>query len=543
MSIREIKDLLYNDNRMIRTFEAAEKFLEKYVPDPSKKYPGSLGLERMKEFCNLFDNPQLFYPTIHVGGTSGKGSTSTIIASILATKHKVGLHTSPHLVRINERIKIFNPSTEMSSIPNFSDAPPFGNHVGNGPIKSTLLKQRLPGRGRSSKLASSDISDKCFISLVNELKPVVEQMENGRWGAPSYFEIVTAMAFLYFKQQKVDIAVIEVGLGGRFDATNVIKPVVAVLTNVGLDHTDVLGNTVEKIAEDKVGIIKPGIQVVSGVKQSSVIDILMSKVKGQRSMLSLLNRDFSYHLKSVTEKGSVFDYKGNLSGSGLQGAKGLTLYNLKLNLLGVFQVENAALAIKAIEKLSANKMSLRGTEATVTKQSPDPVGSPQSFQSLAMTEVEIRKGLISAHISGRLEIIYRNPLVILDGAHNTDKMSALVQSIKKIFPGRKVTALVAIKDDKNAKEILKTLLPICREIIFTGYEVKADQGIIRSYNPHQLLSLAQSLDSTKKYFLMGNPQEAINLYYKKAAKDDVLLITGSLYLVGEIKKWLDKSSN
>src|SRR3989344_4068481 len=218
---------------MIRTYQQAVKYLEKYIPTSSKKHPGILGIERMRMLVDLLSNPQNSYKTIHVGGTSGKGSTSTLIASILSMKLKTGLHTSPHLEKVNERISIDR----------------------------------------------KDISNKDFVELLNEIKPAVEKMEKESIGAPSYFEIITAMAFFYFRKEKVDIAVIEVGMGGKFDATNVVESEVAVLTNVGLDHTDVLGETVEEIATDKAGIIKHGTSIITGVKQPSVIEIIKSKVK------------------------------------------------------------------------------------------------------------------------------------------------------------------------------------------------------------------------------------------------------------------------
>ncbi|MBI4990786.1 bifunctional folylpolyglutamate synthase/dihydrofolate synthase [Candidatus Gottesmanbacteria bacterium] len=427
---------------MIKTFSQAVKFLERYIPTPEKKHPGELGLRRMEYLMNLLGNPQFRYPTIHVGGTSGKGSTATIIASILATKYKVGLHTSPHLVKITERIKIFG-----------QDDP------------GSFLREFDPG---------SDISEDEFIGLVNYIKPFVDKVEKSNLGLPSYFEIVTAMAFLYFYQQKVDIAVIEVGMGGRFDATNVIRPEVAVLTNVGLDHTEILGDTIEKIAEDKAGIIKPGILVVSGVKQTSVIQIIREKCKEESAKLSLLIPSpsgsarqflhhprspsatsevfpwlaFSYRIKQIDSKGSVFDYKGIKS-----------LKNLKLKL---------------------------------------------------------------------------NPLVILDGAHNPDKVKALADSVKKIFPKKRITTIIAIKNDKDAKEMLTQLLEVSYKVIFTKFELTADIGIITSYDPNKLLGIGRTIAKDKSMSVTADAKKAVDQAIKSAKSSDLILVTGSLYLVGEI---------
>jgi dihydrofolate synthase / folylpolyglutamate synthase len=442
---------------MIRTFNGAVRFLEKYIPASDKKHPGSLGLARMQELVRLLGNPQNLYPTIHVGGTSGKGSTSTIIASILATKYKVGLHTSPHLVKINERITYY----------------------------ATGIKY--------------DIDDDHLIDLVNEVRPRIESMEKGHSGPPSYFEIVTAMAFMYFKKINVDLAVIEVGMGGRYDATNVISPKVAVLTNVGLDHTEILGDSVEKIVEDKVGIIKPGISVVSGVTQPSVIKIVEEKCRQENAKLSLLNRDFRFRITELNNKLTKFDYLG-----------GKTLLNLELLLPGTFQAENASLALRAIEELSNHQVNIE--------------------------EKNIRKALKSVYIPGRMEIIRKKPLVILDGAHNPDKIRALVTSIRKIFPGKKITAIVAIKNDKNAREMLELLLPICLKIILTQYRVKMDVGEIISYNPEELNRIIMKSDRKIPARIITSPIVALRKTNKSALADDVILVTGSLYLVGLIKK-------
>lgn len=531
---------------MIKTIEEAVKFLEKYIPTPDKKHPGELGLKRMQYLMELLGNPQLKYPTIHVGGTSGKGSTATIIASILSTKYKVGLHTSPHLVQITERIRIYGSC--RSRIPN--SASKLLHFVGLKASEATFGSPSLASP--VSKI--NELSQKKFVDLLNKVIPTIKEIEKSNFGVPSYFEIVTAMAFLYFSQQKVDIAVIEVGMGGRFDATNVIKPEVAVLTNVGLDHTEILGDTVEKIAEDKVGIIKSGIEVVSGVKQPSVIEIINAKCKIQNAKLSLLIpppsgeslyagyprgvlSTFSYRIKKLDSEKSVFDYKGIKS-----------LNNLRIRLLGEHQVGNASVAIKVIEVFNNIILSLRGAQ----RQS-NLYRLPHSLRSLAMTELDIRTGLNSAFIPGRLEIISRKPLIILDGAHNPDKVRALVGAIKKIFPKKKVTSIIAIKSDKSAREMLDQLLEISEKIIFTSFQLTADLGIISSYNPKKLLELANLIDRQHRYtsrhtkvvrkmLVIDNVKKAVEEAIISAKPNDLILVTGSLYLMGEIKRKLQISN-
>ena len=301
-------------------------------------------------------------------------------------------------------------------------------------------------------------------------------------------------------------------MGGTWDATNVIKPLVAVITNVGLDHTEILGSSVEKIAEDKAGIIKPGIKVVSGVKQKSVIKIIENTCKDKDASLSLISRAplaisarsalIKYKVKKIDEKGSIFDYFGIN-----------TYKNLKLSLLGRHQVENAAIAVRVIEKLSV-----------VIRQLAD-----------QLSVEDIKTGLKKVFIPGRLEIISKKPLVILDGAHNPEKMRALVSAIKEIFPDKKVKAIIAIKSGKDAQGILKEILPICHEVIFTRFRLMTDLGDTYSYEPEELISKAR-LVSRAPLAYARSALVALNDAMKNTDSDSLILITGSLYLVGEVKK-------
>ncbi len=492
---------------MMTAYREAIDFLEKYIPQPEKKYPGELGLQRMKYLVGLIGNPQNSYPTIHVTGTSGKGSTATFIASLLCTKYKVGLLTSPHLVKINERIKILENviPTDFTIVDEWRDLP-----------RSVSWKIPRPGFAGLG-MTRNDVSDKDFIELVRKIKPFVEKMEKSEYGFPSYFEIITAMAFLYFAKEKVDIAVVEVGMGGQYDATNVVNPAVAVITNVGLDHTEVLGKTVEEIAKDKAGIIKKGIKVVSGVSQSSVIQTIELTCKRQGATLSLLNRDFSYRIKKIISEGNVFDYYGK------------KIYrNLKIRLLGEHQVENACLALRVIEEL--NKLVIP-TEVEGSSNIGRFLDSPLSRR---VARNDIYRGLLNTFFPGRMEIISNNPLVILDGAHNQDKIKALVAAIKTIFPKKKVTVILAIKNDKNAKDMITRMLSIAHKVIFTQYNLLTDTGITKSYDSTDLFEIAQRLDKKKEMKIDEYPIHALKQTIKEAKKDDLILVTGSLYLIGEI---------
>jgi dihydrofolate synthase/folylpolyglutamate synthase len=366
------------------------------------------------------------------------------------------LHTSPHLVKVTERIMI------------------------NG----------------------KEIAEDEFIKLAESIKPVIEKAGKTNLGNPTYFEIITALAFLFFARKKVDIAVIEVGMGGRFDATNVIKPKIAVLTNVGLDHTEILGDTVEKITRDKVGIIKQGIRIVSGVKQPNVITIVTKSCRENRASLSLAGRDFKYRIKNTGVTGSTFDYIG------------VNSYNdLKLSLLGKHQIENASLAIRSVEELVNNEI-------------------------VKLPSENIRRGLIKAYIPGRMEIISQRPLIILDGAHNGDKAKALADSVRSIFPKRKIILVLSIKKGKIIEDIIKHLVPISEEIVLTGYKTKTDLGETKSYQPEKLMQLIKKKDKIKKITVIKDPTRAINCAKTKANNSNLILVTGSLYLIGEVKKIL-----
>lgn len=441
---------------MIETFPQAVKFLEGYIPDPYKKFPGELGLLRMRKLMQILGNPQDSYPTIHIGGTSGKGSTATFIASILSQKYKTGLHTSPHLVSIAERIRIG--------------------------VKS--------------------ISEEKFIKVLNGVIPALFKMEKTSFGKPTYFEIVTALAFCQFQKEKVDIAVIEVGMGGHYDATNVItKPRVAVITNVGLDHTEILGDTIEKIAQDKAGIIKKGMDVVSGATQPSIINIIKKYSNEENAQLSLICKDFQYSKGTSNEGGSSFNYQGSNS-----------YKRLKLSLIGRYQISNAVLAIRVVECLQND-----GNDGYV------------------LSESSIRNGLSRASISGRFEIVSRKPLIILDGAHNQNKMHALMSSVRNIYPDKKITALLAIKADKRAEAMVKELIPFCDHIITTEFSLTTDIGETISYPAAKLQKIIHQIDPNKSVRVCPSLSQAIKVALKNS-EDSLLLITGSLYLVGEVKR-------
>lgn len=427
---------------MFTTYQEAKVYLESFIPTSSQARR-AYQLDRMREFVALLGDPQIRYPTIHVGGTSGKGSTATFAATILKELgFKVGLHLSPHLQYLGERIQI-----------------------NNQPISPPQL-----------------------IRLLNEVVPAVAQLKHSRNDPPTYFEILVVMSFLYFAQEKVDAAVIEVGLGGTLDGTNIIPPSLAILTNVSLDHTAILGKTVTRIATDKMGIIKRDAPaVVSGFTQPQLQHQLETCCRQSNVPLHLLNRDFGLRTETPA-------------------------------LAGGFQKTNFSLAAKA-------------AEIFVNKYFP---------QHSVVLNKAIKNAALTAFIPGRLEKVQKNPLVILDGAHNKAKMSALVDSLKTLYPKQKWLVVLALKKDKSPKSVLNQLQPITRQFIFSRFSQNQDSGTGISFAPAELKSATKTSS-----VIESDPLKAVKRAILLAKKThQVVLVTGSLYLVGEVRNlWYPKPVN
>lgn len=422
----------------VKTYEEATRYLESLIPYSGQK------LESITYLLELLGNPQKKFKSAHVAGTSGKGSTAYLINDFLVRAgYTVGLHISPHLQVLTERMQVNN----------------------------------------------QYISERDFIGLVNNIKPLVDEVAKKGYPRPSYFETLVAMSFCYFASKNVGIAVVEVGLGGRLDATNVLTPLVSVITNISFDHTDILGKTLEKVAREKAGIIKKGIDVVSGVTQKNVLTLIQKECDKKHALLMSLRRDIV--LKKISPlKFSLL-------------VKGKTYRNLTLGLLGSYQMENAALAIGAVEVLKTH--------------------------TIMVNEEAIKATLLYGRFAGRLEIVQKNPLVILDGAHNPAKMKALANSLKQMMPVQKFVSIVAIKKGKDAKVILRELLPITKQFIFTIFYRTTDQGANLCQDPEVLKNIL------KEY----SPETPSTIQREiKKLPEEATLITGSLYLVGEMRnRW------
>ena len=414
-----------------------------------EKFGIKLGLDRIKFICKELGEPQKSYKTIHVGGTNGKGSVCRFLQSILTKSgYKTGVYTSPHLQRFSERFIIDD----------------------------------------------KEISDSDIVILVKKIKPIVDKMII-EGSTPTFFEIISAMAFLYFKEKKVDFAVIEVGLGGRFDATNIVEPLLSVITNVTLEHQDILGNKIEDIAFEKAGIIKNKIPVITASKDCA-LDVI-KKVAGEKEApIYIIDIDSWKKIKGEVDLQEFF-----INGS-------LKEYNVKTSLLGEHQGENIALTIAAIEKLQ--------------------------MKGVYITDEAIVEGIEKAKNPGRMEIVSFDPLIILDGAHNIAGVTLLKKTLKNDFCYDKLILVLGILSDKNVKEMLEIIAPIGDFIVTTKSKNK------RAAEPTKLKEIIEKLNFKNQVVLKNKVHEAVK-YAKSIAKiDDLICVTGSLFTVGEARDYLVK---
>lgn len=430
---------------MIQNYEQAEQFML----NREYKLGMNFGLERMRTALKKLGNPEKKFKSIHIAGSNGKGSTLTYLKEILMEEgYRVGSFTSPHLEKMNERIMI--------------------NH--------------------------EMISDEQFILLLNKLIPVMEEIEGeNEENYLTYFEIVTILSFLYFEQKKPDIALIETGLGGRLDSTNVINPLIAIITSISMEHTNILGDTLAQIAFEKAGIIKEGITVVSGVHDEEPYKSIYDKAKEMNADLYTLGKEFRVTASEHEQDDERFALKWKDGG----------LTDLVIKMFGQHQIENASLAI-----LSALFLNEK--------------------YSLSVSEKSIRTGLMNARWSGRFEKISDKPLTILDGAHNIAGVEALIHTIKSRYPGRQVHFLLAVLRDKDYKNMIAELDQVAASITFTEFTMdrccEAEELYRNSKNQHK--------DMEKDW------KNAVDKIQGKLDNKDIFIVAGSLYFLALVRPYL-----
>ncbi len=398
-----------------------------------------LELDTISNILNLLDNPEKKYNLVHVAGTNGKGSTATYIASILQKAgFKTGVYTSPHLVQFNERIAIN------------------GRHISNDDV-------------------------------VNAYE-AVNKVDTGERKA-TFFEIATAMGFYHFAKENVQWAVIETGMGGRFDATNIIKPKVSVITNLSIEHTDYLGNTIKALAKEKGGIIKAGTPVVTGVSQPSGLKVIKKIAKEKSSELYIYKKDFSARKNSGQHYYSYKGLKQNFN-------------HLIKPLPGDHQKENLSLALAACEVIFDN-----------------------------LDENLVKEGLAITKWPGRLEHVQEKPLVIIDGAHNLKAARVLGKYLASTLKNRKLTLVLGILDDKPHEKMLESLVPCADNIIIT--KAKID----RSLEPSILKKAVQKI-TNNPVTIIKDVKNAVSHAIDISNNEDAVCIAGSLYVAGEAREKL-----
>jgi len=483
-----------------------------YEKNTNYSYKKDLKLARIQGFLLLLGNPQDSLRIIHIAGTKGKGSTCAFVAYILrASGFSVGLYTSPHLNDFRERIRILTPMNSSllgaQAVARRSRSKPAAPHNWIPSLRSEQAAQSqkldcfAPAGLAMTRGMMRDfegmISKGALSSLVKEIKPMISKYNcYSKYGQLSFFEVYTALAFLYFKRQQIDFVVLETGLGGRLDATNAAKSLVCGITPISLEHVQKLGSTVSKIAAEKAGIIKPGAIVISALQPKEARKVIHNRCKKLQAKLYEVGREIKYSQskKGLAIKGFKNDYK-----------------DLHLNLWGEHQIANAALAIGLVEGLS--------------------------FHGFNFKACAIRQGLYNAVWPGRCEVVGRNPLIILDGAQNLASAQVLKKAIRDNFTCRpdrqgsasgekyrKLILVLGISSDKDIRGICKKLDSLADEIILTR------AATTRAIDPAKLAGYFK-----RKLHLTQSVKEAKLLAGSLAGKKDLILVTGSLFVVGEFR--------
>lgn len=410
----------------------------------------SYDFSRMRALLQELDNPHIGLKYLHVAGTNGKGSTSNFLYNILKMGgYKVGLYTSPHLERYNERIKI------------------------NG----------------------VEISDEDFIRLSEKVFCAEENIKTN-FETLTFFEFITAIAFLYFKKEKSDYVILEVGMGGLSDSTNVIleeDKLASIITPISMDHTQFLGKNIEEIAYQKAGIIKKNVLVFSSNKEKIVKDIIEKVSKENNSEVFTLE---DVEISSININDSFTEYNMRFYEDNLE--------KIKVNLIGYYQMYNSALSIMTILKL-------------------------RDMGKIDISNENIKKGIENTFWAGRMEIVREKPKMLLDGAHNLDGIRNLTKNIS-LFKYNKLYIIAAILEDKEHKEMLKELSKYADEIVLVGIHTK------RKTDP--LILESEIIKSNVVVSIIEDLEDAINNVIQKASDNDFIIVTGSLYLISEIKEIL-----
>jgi len=427
----------------IMDYEQALKYIH-----GTYKFGSKLGLENITELLNRLGNPQEKFASIHVAGTNGKGSVTSMITHVLVQAgYKTGMFISPYLENFTERIQV-----NLKEIP-----------------RDDLAR------------------------ITQKVKQKVEDMVKEGFNHPTEFEIVTAIGFTYFAEVDVDIAVVEVGLGGRLDATNVLKPILSVITSISYDHMDILGDTLEKIAYEKAGIIKEGVPVVSYPQDLEAAQVIRRVAAERKSQLTEVSPE-QVRVKEQSFDMQVFDFT----------FEDQHYHNLKIKLPGDHQILNAATALTALMVARKN--------------------------GVALNDGDIYAGLEKTVWPGRLEKLSDKPFIVIDGAHNASGANALAQAMKAYFKDRRIKLVLGILEDKEVEAIISSVCPLASEVIVTTPDSP------RAMPPERLAERVRAY--CQNVSVEPNVERALDIAIQDLDEDDLLLVSGSLYLIGKVRSYI-----
>lgn len=426
-------------DRRNMNYEEARVYL-----DEVSKYGSVLGLDNMRELLGRLGNPQDDLKFIHISGTNGKGSALSYMSTILSgAGFRTGRYISPTLYAYRERIQVDGAMIDRESL----------------------------------------------AALVTVVKEAVDAMEAENKGNPTVFEVETALSFLYFKEQKCDIVVLETGLGGTLDATNVVKTtVMEMISSIGMDHMEFLGGTLQEIAENKAGIIKPHTWVVSAEQDPKAAEVIKRVCREKDCKLSVVDPDAFQDVHYGYEK-QTFTYKN--------------WKDVEITLAGTYQVTNAALALEAVEALRKLGYSL--------------------------TEEQVRKGMKAAFWRGRFSVIHKNPVVVIDGAHNPAAAKVLKDSLETYFQGKNLHFIMGVFADKDYQSVIEMTAPLAKHIITIE-----TPGNPRALSAVKLKEAVEKVNPSVE--AAGSIREAVEKSMKNAQKDDVIAAFGSLSFLGELDR-------
>ena len=437
-------------------YSQAEEYLNSFVdyeqiPGVSYAQPG-YSLRHIEELLDRIGNPHLAAQTVHIAGTKGKGSVAAMMAQVLTCSgYRTGLYTSPHFHTLRERIRV----------------------------------------------DGSLISEADFAAAMAVVKPFIESMkQDAALRQLTYFEALTALAFAYFKEEQADFQVLEVGLGGRLDATNVARPAVCIITPISLDHTQILGSTLAAIAREKAGIIKPGCRVVVSPQPAEAASVIGDICSEKQAKVVQMGRDASWH-----KTGSDLHHQSLV----VETSTGS--YQVSIPLLGDYQLENAAVAVAALEMLGS--------------------------AGFAISAASIAQGLGQVRWPGRFHIVRQDPIVLVDGAHNVASMKRLVNNIRAYFDNRQVFLVFGTSCDKDIPGIIEELIPLSPQVVVTqaAHSRAASTSVLTAEFNKQGLQARPG----------GSVPQALSRALSKADRTDLVCVTGSLFVVAEALAYFSAS--